>query len=71
MTTKTVTLDFGVTDVTATITFEDESPWKPCARPAADWMAVVNDDVSAREANESGWWWDCMNDDAARMWDFK
>lgn len=70
-TTKTVTLDFGVTDVTATITFEDESPWKPCARPAADWMAVVNDDVSAREANESGWWWDCMNDDAARMWDFK
>lgn len=68
MTTKTVTLDFGVTDVTATITFEEEPPG---ARPAADWMAVVNDDVSAREANESGWWWDCMNDDAARMWDFK
>ena len=67
-TTKTVTLDFGVTDVTATITFEEESPG---TRPAADWMAVVNDDVPAREANESGWWWDCMNDDAARMWDFK
>ena len=26
MTTKTVTLDFGVTDVTATITFEEEPP---------------------------------------------
>lgn len=68
MTTKTVTLDFGVNTITATITFEDESP---AARPAADWMAVVNDDVPAREANESGWWWDCMSDDAARMWDFK
>lgn len=67
-TTKTVTLDFGVPTVAATITFEEESPG---ARTAADWMAVVNDDVPAREANESGWWWDCMNDDAARMWDFK
>lgn len=70
MTTKTVTLDFGVTDITATVTFEDESPWKPGARPA-DWLAVVNDDVPAREANESGWWWESMSDDAARMWDFK
>jgi len=68
MTTKTVTLDFGTPTIAATITFEDESPG---TRPAADWMAVVNDDVSAREANESGWWWDCMDDDAARMWDFK
>ncbi len=68
MTTKTVTLDFGVPTVAATVTFEDESPG---ARTAADWMAVVNDDVPAREANESGWWWDCMDDAAARMWDFK
>lgn len=72
MTTKTVTLDFGVTAVAATVTFEDESPWKPGARPAADWMAVVNDDVPAREANESGWWWDALEDDAAaRAWDFR
>lgn len=68
MTTKTVTLDFGVPTIAATVTFEDESPG---ARTAADWMAVVNDDVPAREANESGWWWDCMDDAAARMWDFK
>ena len=70
-TTTTVTLDFGVPAVAATVTFEDESPWKPGARTAADWMAVTHDDVPAREANESGWWWDCMSDDAARMWDFK
>ena len=67
-TTKTVTLDFGVPTVAATIAFEEESPG---TRPAADWMAVVNDDVPAREANESGWWWESMDDDAARMWDFK
>lgn len=42
-----------------------------CAPPAADWLAVVNDDVPAREANEGGWWWESMDDDAARMWDFK
>ena len=45
-----------------------------CAQPAvteADYQAVVNDDVPAREAGESGWWWDCEPDDAARMWDFK
>lgn len=70
-TTTTVTLDFGVPTVAAIVTFEDESPWKPGARTAADWMAVTHDDVPAREANESGWWWDCMSDDAARMWDFK
>lgn len=69
MTTKTVTLDFGVPYVAATVTFEDESPG---ARPAADWLAVVNDDVPAREAGETGWWWDAMEEDAAaRMWDFR
>ena len=65
MTTKTVTLDFGTTDVTATVTLIDELP-------AADWMAVVIDDAPAREAGESGWWWDAMEDDAAaRAWDFR
>ena len=106
MTTKTVTLDFGVTDITATVTLVDEPPRGPmacpmcseaadseltrmtmcsrcqdsasdcaaCTQPAvteADYQAVVNDDVPAREAGESGWWWDCMDDAAARMWDFK
>ena len=46
-----------------------------CTQPAvteADYQAVVNDDVPAREAGESGWWWDSMEDDAAaRMWDFR
>ena len=68
MTTKTITLDFGVNTIAATITFEDELPG---ARPVADWMAVETDDVSAREAGESGWWWEAMDDSAARMWDFK
>jgi len=63
MTTKTITLDFGTTDVTATVTLVDELP-------AADWMAVVIDDVPAREAGDSGWWWEDM-DPAARMWDFR
>ncbi len=102
-TTKTVTLDFGVPAVAATVTFEDELPQGPtgcpmcsevtasepafltmcarcqdsaadcatCAPPAADWLAVVNDDVPAREAGEGGWWWESMDDAAARMWDFK
>jgi hypothetical protein len=43
-----------------------------CTPPAvteADYQAVVNDDVSAREAGEDGWWWE--DDTAARMWDFR
>ena len=43
----------------------------PPAVTAADYQAVVIDDVPAREAGEAGWRWDCEPDDAARMWDFK
>lgn len=46
-----------------------------CTQPAAteaDYQAVVNDDVSAREASEDGWWWDTMEEDAAAaMWGFR
>lgn len=97
MTTKTVTLDFGVPDVTATITFEEEPPRGPDACPMCSEATgsepafltacsrcqdsatecstcnpAVIDDAPTREANGGdGWWWDCMSDDAARMWDFK